>query len=53
MDGEKTKFGLYDSVIVDAGVRTLEVRLEYQPASGSSVLLGGLANLLLRATTKK
>ena len=53
VDGKPTKFGLYDSVLVDAGDRTLEVRLEYKPAGGSSVLVGGLANLLLRAATNK
>ncbi len=53
VDGEKTKFGLYDSVVVDAGKRTLDIRLEYSPASGSSVLVGGLGNLLLRAASNK
>ncbi len=53
VDGKATKFGAYDSVVVDAGSRTLDIRLEYQPASGSSVLVGGLANLLLRAATNK
>ena len=53
VDGKKTKFGLYDSVVVDAGKRQLDVRLEYQPASGSSLILGGLANMLLRAGTNK
>lgn len=53
VDGKKTKFGLYDSVVVDAGTRTLEIRLEYAPASGSSLLVGGLGNLLMRAATNK
>ena len=53
VDGEKTKFGLYDSVVVDAGERTLDIRLEYAPSSGSSVLVGGLGSLLLRAATNK
>ncbi len=53
VDGKKTKFGLYDSVVVDAGTRTLDIRLEYTPASGSSLLVGGLGNLLLRAATNK
>lgn len=53
VDGKKTKFGLYDSVVVDAGTRILEIRLEYAPASGSSLLVGGLGNLLMRAATNK
>ncbi len=53
VDGKKTKFGLYDSVVVDAGQRTLDVRLEYSPSSGSSLLVGGLGSLLLRAATNK
>ncbi len=53
VDGKKTKFGLYDSVVIDAGTRILDIRLEYTPASGSSLLVGGLGNLLLRAATNK
>jgi len=53
VDGKKTKFGLYDSVVVDAGNHQLDIRLEYQPASGTSLILGGIANMLLRAGTNK
>ncbi len=53
VDGNKTRFGLYDSVVVDAGTRTLDIRLEYTPAAGSSLLVGGLGNLFLRAVTNK
>ncbi|MEH6587765.1 MAG: hypothetical protein V7720_14480 [Halioglobus sp.] len=53
VDGKKTKFGRFDSVVVDAGTRTLDIRLEYAPAKGSSLLFGSLGNLLLRATTNK
>lgn len=53
VDGKKTKFNLADSVQVDEGSHSLLVRLEYQPASGSSVIVGGLGNLLLRSATNK
>ena len=53
VDGKATKFRARDTAVVDAGDRTMDVRLEYQPASGSSLLLGGLGNLLARAATNK
>jgi len=53
VDGEKTKFNLSDSVQVDEGSHSLLVRLEYQPTSGSSVIVGGLGSLLLRSSTNK
>ena len=53
VDGKKTKFNLVDSAQVDAGKHSLLVRLEYQPAAGSSVIVGGLGNLLLRSATNK
>ncbi len=53
VDGKKTKFNLEDSVQVDEGKHSLLVRLEYQPAAGSSLIVGGLGNLLLRSTTNK
>ena len=53
VDGAKTKFGVFDSVVVDAGARTIDIRLEYQPACGTSAVVGGLANLPLRAATNK
>lgn len=53
VDGKATKFGVLDQVTVDAGKHELGVRLDYAPATGSSVIVGGIANLLLRATTNK
>lgn len=53
VDGKKTKFNLADSAQVDEGSHKLLVRLEYQPAAGSSVIVGGLGNLLLRSATNK
>jgi len=53
VDGKATKFRANDSAIVDAGDRTMAIRLEYTPASGTSLLLGGLGNLLARAATNK
>ena len=53
VDGKPTKFGELDSATIDAGTHDLSIRLEYQPAAGSSVVVGGLANLLLRAGTNK
>ena len=53
LDGQPVKFRARDTAIVDAGERTMAVRLEHQPASGSSILLGGLGNLLARAVTNK
>lgn len=53
VDGEPTEFGLFDQVVVDAGSREIGVRLEYQPAAGTSLAVGGIGNLLLRASTNK
>lgn len=53
VDGKPTKFGVLDSVLIDPGTHELEVRLEYQPAAGSAIIVGGIANLLLRAGTNK
>jgi len=53
IDGQKTKFNLADSAQVDEGNHELLIRLEYQPAAGSSIAVGGLGNLLLRAATNK
>jgi hypothetical protein len=53
VDGKATKFRTRDTAIVDAGERTIAIRLEYTPASGSSLILGGLGNLLARASTNK
>ena len=38
---------------MDGGLHNLLVRLEHQPAAGSSVIIGGIGNLLLRAGTNK
>ena len=53
IDGKTTKFGELDSVLIEPGSHELEVRLEYQPAAGSAIVVGGIANLLLRAGTNK
>jgi len=53
VDGKPTQFGLFDQVTVDAGRREIGIRLEYQPAAGSSLVVGGIGNLLLRAGTNK
>lgn len=53
VDGKATKFRTRDTAIVDAGERTIAIRLEYTPASGTSIILGGLGNLLARAATNK
>ena len=53
VDGKATKFRSPDTAIVDAGERAIAIRLEYTPASGSSLILGGLGNLLARAATNK
>ena len=53
VDGKATKFRTRDTAIVDAGERRIAIRLEYTPSSGSSLILGGLGNLLARAATNK
>ena len=53
VDGKKVKLGIMDSVRTDAGSHEVEIRLEYQPAAGSAVIVGGLANLMLRSATNK
>ena len=53
VDGTSTKFRSRDTAVVDAGERTMDIRLEYTPASGTSLILGGLGNLLARAATNK
>jgi len=53
VDGKPTKFGELDSVLIDPGSHELLVRLEYQPAAGSAIVVGGIANLLLRANTNR
>lgn len=53
VDGKETKFNLADSAQVDEGNHKVLVRLEYQPAAGSSVAVGALGNMLLRFATNK
>ena len=53
VDGKPTKFNLADSVVIDEGEHNILVRLEYQPSAGSSLVVGGLGNLLLRFTANK
>ena len=53
VDGEPTKFGLFDQVTVNSGKREIGIRLEYQPAAGSSLVVGGIGNLVLRAGSNK
>ena len=53
VDGIKTKFNLADSVQIDVGNHEILVRLEYKPAEGSSIIVGGLGSLLLRAASNK
>ena len=53
VDGKPTKFGELDSVLIDPGSHDLVVRLEYQPAAGSAIVVGGIANILLRAGTNR
>lgn len=53
LDGKVVKFGEFDSVSIDPGTREIAVRLEYQPAAGSSLMVGGLGSLFLLAATNK
>jgi hypothetical protein len=53
VDGKATKFGTFDQVSVDPGTHELAIRLEYTPAENTSLIVGGLGNLLLRAGTNK
>ena len=53
IDGQSVNYGELDRISLDGGPHNLLVRLEYQPAAGSSVIVGGIGNLLLRAGTNK
>ena len=53
LDGHKTKISGKKPTLVDAGERHLDVRMEYQPAAGSALLVGTIGNLLLRGATNK
>ena len=53
IDGKSVNYGELDRISLDGGPHNLLVRLEYQPAAGSSVIVGGIGNLLLRAGTNK
>jgi hypothetical protein len=50
---KETRFGELDSVMIDQGAHEITLRIEYQPSSGSAIIVGGLANLLLRSGTNK
>ncbi len=53
VDGKPTKFRANDTAVVDAGERTMTIRLEYAPATGAGLILGGLGSLLALAATNK
>ena len=53
INGEAASFGLNDEVLIDAGSYELEIRMEYEPAAGTSLLVGGWGNMMLRAGTPK
>jgi hypothetical protein len=53
LDDSKVKYGELDRLVLDGGTHDLRVRMEYQPASGTSLVVGGLGNLLLRAGSNK
>lgn len=53
LDGSEVKYGELDRLALDGGRHDLGVRMEYQPAGGSSVIVGSLGNMLLRAGTNK
>ena len=53
LDGSAVKYSELDRLALDGGSHDLRVRMEYQPASGTSLVVGGLGNLFLRAGTNK
>jgi hypothetical protein len=53
LDGQAVNYNESKRLVLDNGSHDLNVRLEYQPAAGSSVIVGGLGNLLLRGATNK
>lgn len=53
LDGNKVSYSELDRLALDGGSHDLGVRMEYQPASGTSLVVGGLGNLLLRTATNK
>ena len=53
VDGQETKVWGKKPALVDAGERVLDLRMEYQPAAGSAILVGSIANLVLRGLTNK
>ena len=53
LDGAAVKYGELDRLALDGGSHDIGVRMEYQPAAGSSVVVGSLGNLLLRGATNK
>ena len=53
IDGNPTRFHLADSVVIEAGRHEVDVRMEYSPAAGTAIVVGSLANILLRSATNK
>ena len=53
VDGEETYISYRETAEIEAGSRSLALRVEHQPAAGSAILLGSVANLILRAATNK
>ena len=53
LDGNEVKYSELDRLALDGGIHDFGVRMEYQPAAGTSVVVGGLGNLLLRSGTNK
>ena len=53
LDGETVSYGELERLLLDEGNHDLRVRIEHQPSSGSSVIVGGLGNLLMRAGSNK
>lgn len=48
-----TRFGESDKVRISPGTQQLAIQLEYQPAAGTSLIVGGIGNLFLRSATNK
>jgi hypothetical protein len=53
LDGSEVKYSELDRLALDGGSHEIGVRMEYQPVQGTSVVVGGLGNMLLRATSNK
>ena len=53
LDGSEVKYSELDRLALDGGSHDIGVRMEYQPASGTSLVVGGLGNMLLRSASNK